>query len=529
MNDGRESLLLRVNGKTDATSVGDLATQVLLAHLPMLMKPEAPDVLVVGLGSGVTVGSALRHPDVKRVDVVEISPEVIEATRKHFGPVNNHALDDARTHLTLEDAKSFLQTTDQKYDVIITEPSNPWMAGVAAVFSQEFYEDVRNRLKPGGLAAQWLQTYETDDRTVDLVVSTFSEVFPFVGIWHAGATDIVLIGSMEPFRPDASVIARRFQDPLVRADLERVGISALAPLLSLELIPFGEGVFVPEPGTPVHSDFRPRLEYASQKAFFTRDEATKIMKISEARDRRPRWTLSSPSGGGPLGTNEFRAAGDLFRVSSIPEPEIFRSQMRRWLELEPGAVDPLRLLVALERSLSTPDAEAVAMMATPGLGAAAEKGDLLLLRAQVDDLMRIHRERRTAFYLPPTVALERKLQMLIELDPANRRVHRARLAEVQWDRGDDTLFLATALKAFSMDSPDNGPYDFTMDARAPRLVILRMLRLFELRQDWKMVEQLIVEGVRKGFLGLDAQIHEPELEHHARRLNARISMSGRAR
>lgn len=524
--DGRETLILRVNGKTDATSVGDLATQVLLAHAPMLLKPDSTDVLVVGLGSGVTVGSALRHPQVQHVDVVEISPEVITAARQFFSPVNDRALDDPRTRLTLEDAKSFLQTTERKYDVVITEPSNPWMAGVAAVFSHEFYLDIRGRLKPGGLAAQWLQVYETNDRTVDLVVNTFASVFPYVGIWQAGGTDLMLVGSVEPFRPDIEAMAKRFEDPLIRADMARVGIFSFAGLLSLELIPFGEGVFFPEPNTPIHSDFRPVLEYASQKAFFARDEAVKFVTLSEGKNRRPRWLLSSHLPGNAVGTNELRAFGDMFRVSSIPDPEIFRSLMRRWTELDPTAVDPVRLLVALEANLPTPDAAAAAEAALPRLKLGRERKDLLLLRTQAEALMQMHRERRTAFYLPPTEELEELLKLLIELDVNYRRVHRARLAEVQWDRGDDTLFLATALKTFAMDSPDNGPYDFSMDQRAPRLVIARMLRLFEARQDWKTVVTLLREAVQKGFVGEEAQIREPELEHHARRLLSRVTPPG---
>jgi len=526
MNDGRETLILRVNGKTDATSVGDLATQVLLAQIPLLMKPEATEVLVVGLGSGVTVGSALRHPGIKRVDVVEISPEVIAAARGFFGPFNDQALNDARTKLTLDDAKTFLQTTPLKYDVIVTEPSNPWMAGVAAVFSHEFYTDVRARLKTGGLAAQWLQSYESDDATVDLVINTFSSVFPYVGIWHPGGGDIVLLGSVETFQPDVAAMARRFAVPSVRSDLERVGIKDFTAVLSLELIPFGEGLFVPDPTTPIHSDFRPVLEYAAQRAFFARNEANKIFLISEARSPRPRWLLNNYLAGRPLNTNELRAAADLFRASSIPEPEVFRSQMRRWLETEPGAIEPVRLLVALERSLATPDAAAEVEAGLPGMADARQRGDVNLMRAYAAALLDQHRTRRTAYFLPPTEELEKTLRGLIELDPANRRVHRARLAEVLWDRRDDPQFLATALKAFSMESPDNGPYDFSLDPRAPRLVIARMLLAFEQRGDWKTSLQLIRESVQKGFAGEEAPIREPVLEHHARRILSKAAPPG---
>lgn len=524
--DGRESLALRVNGKTDATSVGDLATQVLLAHVPMLYKPQSSEVLIVGLGSGVTVGSVLEHPSVKRVDVVEISPEVVRAAQRFFSPVNHQALDDKRTHLHLEDAKTFLQTTLQRYDLVVSEPSNPWMAGVAAVFSQEFYVDVRDQLKPEGVAAQWLQAYEMDDHTVDLVINTFSSVFPHVGIWHPGGRDLVLLGSLSPISPDSAALGKLLEHPGLREDFKRVGITDIPSLLSLELVPFGEGLFVPDPATPVHSDRHPVLEYAAQRAFFLRKESQKVFSISEARSPRPRGILSSYLSGRSLTATEFRAAGELFKVSSIPDPEIFRSQMWRWLELEPEAVDPVRLLSALEHSLATPDASAVIEATLPGMRAARERGDITLMRSYAHALMTIHRARRSAYFLPPTDKLEQTLRRLIELDVPQRRVHRARLAEILWDRKDDSQFMAVALKAFGMDSPDNGPYDFSADVRAPRLVIARMLLLMEQRGDMKMALQIIREAVQKGFAGEEAPIQEPLLEHHARRILAKATPTG---
>ncbi len=526
---GQENLMLRVNGKTDATSIGDAPPQALLAHVPLLTKPGSSDVLVVGLGSGMTVGSALRHPGVKRVDVVEISPEVVEATRQFFTPFNHGALEDLRTHLIIEDAKAFLKATPQRYDVVISEPSNPWMAGVAGVFSREFYGDIRDRLKPGGMAAQWLQMYEMDDRTVDLVVNTFASVFPEVGIWMVGGRDLVLLGAMEPVSVDLGQMSRAAGHPEVQQDLARVGIRDLTSLLNLELIPMGDGIFVPEPATPVHSDLHPVLEYAAQRAFFTRSEPDKIFALSEGRNPRPRGLAARHLAGRRMTTNELRAASSLFRASSIPEPEVFRSQMRLWLETEPGQPEPVRLLSALERSLAAPDNSALAEAELPGWGEARRRGDLPMMRSQAAALMTQHRARRSAHYLPPTEELEQTLRRLIDDDIAMRRVHRARLAELLWDRGDDVQFIAMALKAFANDSGENGPYDFSADPRAPRLVIARMLLVLAQKEDWKTALQLIKEAVEKGFAGEEASIREPFLEHHARRIFSKATAVGTLR
>jgi spermidine synthase len=125
---------LAVDGKVDASNRSDMLTQKLVAHLPLLLHDNPRDVMIVGLGSGATVGSALQHP-IARADVVEISPEVVEASR-YFAAENYDALKDPRTNLIVGDGRSHLLLAERKYDVIISEPSNPWIAGVAALCSR---------------------------------------------------------------------------------------------------------------------------------------------------------------------------------------------------------------------------------------------------------------------------------------------------------------------------------------------------------------------------------------------------------
>jgi spermidine synthase len=196
-----------------------MSTQLLVGHIPMLLHSASPEALVVGAGSGMTASAILQHPGVQRVDLVEISPEVIEAARTWFAPFNQKVFDDPRLHVAIEDAKSFLKATSRQYDVIVTEPSNPWMAGVAGVFSREYYEDCRTRLKPGGLIAQWLHTYESNDATFDMVVATVSSVFPQLSVWQTGAGDLLLVAAAEPVKFDTGAIATRFSDAKVSADL----------------------------------------------------------------------------------------------------------------------------------------------------------------------------------------------------------------------------------------------------------------------------------------------------------------------
>ena len=149
----------------------DMSTQKLLAHLPMLYNPAAKSALLVGYGSGVTAASALVHP-IESLDIVEISEAVIE-TSSLFSSVNLNALDDSRSNLYVDDAKTFLHLTKNKYDIVISEPSNPWIAGIGNLFSVEFYKEVKEHLNSGGVIAQWFHSYEMDNKTLQLIIRTF--------------------------------------------------------------------------------------------------------------------------------------------------------------------------------------------------------------------------------------------------------------------------------------------------------------------------------------------------------------------
>lgn len=208
---------LAIDGKVDASSGGDMTTQKVLAHLPLLLHPDPRRVLVVGLGSGVTAGAALTHP-VDVVDVVELSPEVVEASA-HFAHENRGALDDPRTNLIVGDGRSHLLLTGATYDVIVSEPSNPWMAGVAALFTQEFFEAARARLAPGGVVCQWAHTYDISTADLRSIAATFASVFPGGTMWTIGEGDLLLIGSSAPLEPRIARTPDHWRRAGVAADL----------------------------------------------------------------------------------------------------------------------------------------------------------------------------------------------------------------------------------------------------------------------------------------------------------------------
>ena len=256
---------LSIDGKVDASTARDMLTQKMLAHLPLLLHPNPRQVAIVGLGSGVTLASALVHP-VTSVDVVEISPEVVDASA-HFADVNRRALDDPRTRLVRGDGRTHLSLTSQRYDVVISEPSNPWMAGVTALFTQEFFRTVRGRLTPGGIFCQWAHTYDMSDADLRSIVATFRAAFPEGMMWLAGDGDLLLVGSTSPLEPYLENISPAWQRPGVGEDLRTVGMREPFALLSLfiggpgEMSRYGAGA-------AVQTDDRMALEFSGPFAVF---------------------------------------------------------------------------------------------------------------------------------------------------------------------------------------------------------------------------------------------------------------------
>ncbi|MEK6649847.1 MAG: methyltransferase domain-containing protein, partial [Bacteroidota bacterium] len=262
--EGPQQVLI-INGKADASSRTDLPTQVLLGELPMLLHPSPSKALVIGYGSGVTAGSILRH-SVERVDCVEISPEVVRAA-DYFAEASGLPLADARFHLQVEDALAFLQLTDRTYDVIVSEPSNPWIAGIGSLYTSEFFDLCRRRLDDGGLMVQWFHLYEMDDEMFRLVLRTFQASFPSVTLWLPMTTDVILIGAEHPVVPNDERIVRLMSQPQVRDDLRRIAVESPGTLLTLQVLS-EQNVRTYAGDGPFNTEDLPRLEYGAPRAFF---------------------------------------------------------------------------------------------------------------------------------------------------------------------------------------------------------------------------------------------------------------------
>ncbi len=429
----RNGTSLIVNGKADAsTSLGDRTTQTMLAAIPALMVPRAHRAFVIGLGSGQTVGHLLRYP-IDRVEVVEISPGVVRASR-YFDDMNGRPLEDERTELVTQDAKTYLLTRPEaRYDLIISEPSNPWIAGIGGLFTIEYFTTLRERLEPGGVAAQWIHVYEQSDETLQCVFLTFAEVFPFVSVWGMSPTDLLLLGSAVPQRWDFGAAQGLLERPGVKADLSAIHLHDLYTILSRQLMSplrFAEATSL---GGRINTNTFPFLEYRAPKAFFI-DARTDLHLSYDERTRTLRNTglaLSAFLDGHPPGPDEIAGAGRYFALTGGMDSRLRITTSAAWLEAAPD--DP----AAVEEGIASGVVARLAALAESARLAEAAPDDPERVRAHVELLLTSYAVLHGALWegAPLAVELLRWLPRAIDLLPEEAYYYLYRLGQVHYDQG----------------------------------------------------------------------------------------------
>lgn len=227
---------MAINGRTNASDKDDMPTQVMLGQLPLLLAPNTKNALVVGYATGVTAGSMLQS-SLENLDCLELEPATIRGS-KFFEHVNNKPLNDPRMRLIIDDARTYLRVTPKRFDIIVSEPSHPWVPGVANLFTEEFFQLGRDRLADEGVFVQWLQIYQLSTDSLRSVLATFHRVFPHVSVYRVeGATkgkDLLLVGSRHPLPFDRLMerTRERMGDQRVSAELARVNITSEADVRS---------------------------------------------------------------------------------------------------------------------------------------------------------------------------------------------------------------------------------------------------------------------------------------------------------
>ena len=227
-------------GKVQASTLAeDMRLQLLLAHLSHLIPAHPTDVLVIGCGAGITAGALSTAPGVERITIAEIEPLVPRVAAAYFREVNHDVLRDPRVSLRIDDGRHVLSTTNDTFDVITTDLIDPWVKGVASLFTREFFELAKRHLRPGGVVTQFVQLYQSSPAAVKSEIATFVDAFPNTVVWgnpHEGeGYDLVLLGQVEPVRIDVDDLQARLASPAyarVAESLRTIGVTSAVDLLS---------------------------------------------------------------------------------------------------------------------------------------------------------------------------------------------------------------------------------------------------------------------------------------------------------
>ncbi|HEY7953679.1 MAG TPA: fused MFS/spermidine synthase [Polyangia bacterium] len=347
-----KTVALKNNGKVDASNGADMATQIMVGLYPLLFHPTAidnpPNVAVIGFGSGVTIGAVTQFP-IAHADVVELEPSVVEAGTRFFGPYNHHPERDPRVRIVIGDGRNFLTQSDDKYDAIVSEPSNPWITGVSNLFTVDYWRLARRRLADDGVFCQWAQLYEMSTPDIKSILRSFAEVFPYTYAFSAEdlSADVILVAANHPLPLDLEKLRRDFKNPRLKAELGRGEIHSAEDVVG-ELLLTPEEIPAFTAGAPLNTDDDALIEFAAPRDLLG---AARTSDPYLARIYAPEWPYGHFEPYLRLGKGMKRAQDELALAHSLlahgKRPAAMRMLSAAKLDGAPAGTRMERLLASL--------------------------------------------------------------------------------------------------------------------------------------------------------------------------------------
>lgn len=432
------STILSIDGKVDATDTGgDLLTEKLLAHIPLLLSQKHDAICLIGLASGVTAGAALTYP-IQSLDVLEVSPEVVEASH-FFDAANGMPLADKRTRLLVNDGRNHLLLSSKRYDVIVSEPSNPWIAGMNNLFTQDFFRIAKAKLEPGGLFAQWFHIYNMPSDDLRSLLRAFSDVFPSAALWRLNDGDVLLTG----FANEAAWPAEGTKIPdAAVTDLHGAGMHDVSFLWNLYVMRDADLARFAGTAAP-NTDDRPWLEFHGQRDLHAQTD----MRNADDLDGFQR-AVPDP----PLIAASREVATEqryLAHASTFEKAESYRSAYRNYEAAYHMNPRSMEALAGMDRNArQTPERKAVALaLGLPGADSLQNRTEWALQQARGGNVAKaqfLFAENAAAYPNDPSARFNfgvftmeqndfrgalQLFEQTIALDPRNLPAHEA-IAEV---------------------------------------------------------------------------------------------------
>lgn len=381
--EGEGAVTIATNGKPDAAiqmrpdspALDDEYTMVAAAALPLAIHPAPRRIANIGIGSGLTSHVLLADPRVEALDSIEIEPLMAEAARRGFMPRVRNTFEDPRSHLHFEDAKTFFAAGKRRYDVIVSEPSNPWVSGVASLFSDEFYAQLVRYLEPNGLLVQWLQIYETDADTLTSVLRALAPHFSDFALYKADDTNVLIVATRQGEVPQPT--DRLFQVPSLREELTRVHITSMRDIQARFL--GNRALLLPAlqlSAVPANSDYFPFVDQHAIRARVLKRNAMEITTPATDPTAMLDLLLGRPGPSLPpvVRDNRHSEFDRLSRQATVMVESILDPQLD---ELAPQGLREVELLSATAARCAQPGVQRawldsafrVARTTTPALGA----------------------------------------------------------------------------------------------------------------------------------------------------------------
>ncbi|MBI2211284.1 MAG: fused MFS/spermidine synthase [Deltaproteobacteria bacterium] len=386
---GKDYVYFKTNGKIDG-SHGDALSQLMTGYIPLLFHPEGERAAVIGLGSGMTAKAVGAFP-LREIEVLEIEPAMADVTR-FFHDKNGKILEDRRVRLVPTDGRNYIVASPKLYDVITAEPSNPWIAGIANLYTREFYEVVKSKLKEDGIFAQWFHNYSMSPDDFRMVFRTFGEAFPQVSVWGMKESDFLMLGSKKEQVFRYPMLQELFsKNQTLREDFQELGLSDVYGILGFyrmgkeEMMKFSEGA-------GLNTDDGAQLEFSAPRNL-RRSTADLNRKLMEPFLVSAPWLNS--------GSIKIPAAMRHYYLAQAHEANVWNDQaleeINRAIRLDPSKADfyvlKTRVLLAEEKS---------------GEAAKAALAGLALSRQTIGPILRASEE----FYLPEAkLVYSRTIQM----------------------------------------------------------------------------------------------------------------------
>ena len=373
----QHTTILATNGHVDATDGADMPVQSLVSGFPLLLKPDAQNMCVIGWGAGQTVGTATLFP-VKSIEAIELEPNVITAS-KFFHHVNGKPEEDKRVHIQYNDGRNFLLATNEKFDIIVSEPSNPWQAGVCNLFTQEYFQVCKERLKKDGLLSVWLQTGEVPPGDVCAVLTAVRKTFPHMVAFLPREGNIIVVASEQPIKVPYEKVRNWLADEHRDADYQRVGVRNVDSFIA-HMAVASDGVDSLTGGTLPNTDDKNKLEFDVGKSYETRTYLSENVQLLSAMAGNP-WDQVD---WGSLSTDQ--KADSMLNIAKycidMQRPSLARGWAEHSLALRPLAVRPSATAYRLMGIGASAESNLVQAeeLFSKGLALGPDDVDLLLLR-----------------------------------------------------------------------------------------------------------------------------------------------------